>query len=328
MSVAALPPEEWDFSEVPNEELIACCYWEYARESEFIREVKRRCIDPASREMTNTQLWEHCGHDLERIQSIGYASEAFLSGFFFDPAEDRIPRHADAPPITGSFPRAWQSLDAKERQYRARIRTFVEQHEIAPVRWGHWSSAKDIVRYCQTTADEQHRQQMDWERAHLHRGKNGGLAPIQGAPAPPHVEPIRPGLFLINSETLLVEIAWREFTDDEIATCFRQWVKRARPHHTPVPSRRGHKPGDWRAHLTRLAILRILSGFKVSEVLDQCGDGCRAILETKPFAGGKWMDATKWHDARREAGAVFRRLFPFLPAGERPRSWNRRAPGK
>jgi hypothetical protein len=34
--------EEWDFDEVPDNELVACCYWEYARESMFIRDLRRR----------------------------------------------------------------------------------------------------------------------------------------------------------------------------------------------------------------------------------------------------------------------------------------------
>ena len=40
--------------------------------------------------MVNSELWEHCGHDIEKIQSIGYASEVFLSGFFFPP-HDALP---------------------------------------------------------------------------------------------------------------------------------------------------------------------------------------------------------------------------------------------
>ncbi len=36
-----LEPEDWDFSEVPNQELMSCCYWEYARESDFIRDTLR-----------------------------------------------------------------------------------------------------------------------------------------------------------------------------------------------------------------------------------------------------------------------------------------------
>src|ERR1022692_3916499 len=33
---ARLPEHEWNFDSVPDGELVACCYWEYARESASI----------------------------------------------------------------------------------------------------------------------------------------------------------------------------------------------------------------------------------------------------------------------------------------------------
>jgi hypothetical protein len=33
---------EWRFDSVPDGELVACCYWEYARESAFIRGLRHR----------------------------------------------------------------------------------------------------------------------------------------------------------------------------------------------------------------------------------------------------------------------------------------------
>jgi hypothetical protein len=35
---------DWNFDAVPDAELVACCYWEYARESAFIRELRQICI--------------------------------------------------------------------------------------------------------------------------------------------------------------------------------------------------------------------------------------------------------------------------------------------
>ncbi len=35
---ASFQPIEWDFDSIPDSELVACCYWEYARESAFITE--------------------------------------------------------------------------------------------------------------------------------------------------------------------------------------------------------------------------------------------------------------------------------------------------
>ena len=43
--------------------------------------------------------------------------------------------------------------------------------------------------------------------------------------------------------------------------------------------------------------------------------------------GDKWLDAGKWREARREARKTFHKLFPFLPKGEKPLSWERQSPG-
>jgi hypothetical protein len=72
--------------------------------------------------------------------------------------------------------------------------------------------------------------------------------------------------------------------------------------------------------------MRLLSQFSALQIVRQ--DSFPAIWETKQFSGRKWGDFTKWRDARRDAGKLFRKLFPFLPADEKPLSWGRQAPGK
>jgi hypothetical protein len=98
--------KEWDFSEVPDEELIACCYWEYARESAFIRTLRQRSLES----WRSTAPRDEALHqDLQRLQSIGEAAEIFLRGWGHEPGaiyqchDDTAPnyRHREAPPITG-----------------------------------------------------------------------------------------------------------------------------------------------------------------------------------------------------------------------------------
>jgi hypothetical protein len=197
-----------------------------------------------------------------------------------------------------------------------------------PVRLSHWGLGKDIAEYGRRVADDQHQKRLGWERKFLRRGKKGILSKLRGAPDAPEFPKTRPGLRWGWCESLIVDIAWEQFTDDEIATYFRRWVKRARPKELKAPSKRGHKLGDWRADLTRLAVMRLLSRFKPSEILNPRGKAMDAIVESPVFAGRKWLDATKWYDARREALAAFHRLLPFLSAEEKPRSWERRPPGK
>jgi hypothetical protein len=88
----------------------------------------------------------------------------------------------------------------------------------------------------------------------------------------------------------------------------------------PVPAR-GHKLKDWRAHLTRLAVMRLLSRFSALQLLDAKADHLPSLWQSKQFSGPTWLDVVKWHDARREARAIFHQLFPFLPATDNPISW-------
>jgi len=302
-----LPRHEWNFDGVPDDELVACCYWEYARESAFIRKLRQQCI----------QNWRSGGcrdqklhEELQRAQSIGYPSEVFLRGFFFEPninyqsKNEKLPngRHPNAPAITGSFPQPWQLLSQVERKCRSTIKEDVTTLELVPFQISHWYFAKVVACYVESQP-----QQMKEK-----------LPPNQG------LQPIRPGLGISNAETLLVDIAWDFFTDDQIVNYFRRWVKYARPKDRRAPSGRGHKPGDWRAALTRLAVMRLLSRFAALRLV--AGNAFPEIWKSSQFAGRKWTDVTKWHAARREARQTFQKLFPFLPKSNLPLSWKRPVP--
>lgn len=328
---------DWNFDAVPDAELVACCYWEYARESAFIRktllEYRKKPSCPGG-ELTDEirRLWD----DVGKIQSIGHASDVFVRGCRIKPgqvwqSEDRDKpnyRHPHAPPLTGSFPAPWQSLSQEERSYRAHIRTHVEQFEIVPIKISDWSWAKEIARECQRAADERHEQRKSWERKYLVPEKNRRSSMKPDAPAPPQFAELRPGIRCGSKETLLVDIAWECFTNDEIANYFRKWLKWVRPCDIPKPDNKGHKPGDWRAQLTRLAVMRVLAHFTPLAMVDPRRDEFPAVWGTKQFSRPKWRDVTKWHDARREARKVFHSLFPFLPKADKPRSWDRQTPVK
>ncbi len=325
-----LSRQDWDFDAVPATELAACCYWEYARESAFVRDVRQRCLDPARRQMTNSQYWDHCGADFERIQSIGCASEVFLRGFFFAPevvyqsVDENAPRyrHPEAPPITGSFPKPWLSLSDLERTYRARIRTEREAIPLLAFKRGHAVEAKDIVEWVMDR-----RRELDAQHERVRRANPGRTDEALCGEGKLRFPEIPPSVFWVGGRELtVVAIEWGRFTNEEIIQTFRRWVKANRPRQYPVPSRQGHKPGDWRANLTRLAVMRLLARHTPLELV--AGNKFPAIWSTKQFSARKWGDITKWYDARREAGKCYHRLFPFLPSDQRPLSWDRREPGK
>src|ERR1043165_7520984 len=135
---------EWNFDGVPDGELVACCYWEYARESAFMHDVRKRsweCWKPLyvkKSEGLSLQEEQQLHQDLQKVQSIGYASEVFIRGISCPP-DSVLP---DAPPLkpgevhqaTGSFPKPWQALTTAERRYRSRIGTDVERIPLVPMR--------------------------------------------------------------------------------------------------------------------------------------------------------------------------------------------------
>src|SRR5207245_1581682 len=86
-------------------------------------------------------------------------------------------------------------------------------------------------------------------------------------------------------------------------------------------SRRGHKLKDWRANLTRLAVMRLLHRFPAAQLLDAKSKELQSIWESKQFSGPTSLDIAKWHDARRDARHIFHQLFPFLPSTDDPLCW-------
>jgi hypothetical protein len=333
-AVASLRREDWDFSEVPNEELIACSYWEYARESTFIRETLRDYRDHFQRGFgSDPENSDAIFLRMDRIQSIGDVSEVIIRGCSFPAGtvwqsvqpNAKNYQHPDADPVTGSFPAPWQTLSAAERACRSRTVNYGKRLVSAPFERAHWSEARDIANCCRNKADEifaAHRRVLEENpgKSEVQLIQDGKLQPWPG---------IIPSLFWESGrEVTVVRINWADYTNDDLVQHFRRWVKASRPKELPVPSRQGRKPGDWRARLTRLAVMRLLAQLTPSEIIADRGKLSSEVRESKQFQRRKWHDSTKWHDARREAAQIFSRMFPFLPPNERPRSWARQAPAK
>lgn len=331
--MASLEREDWDFSGVPNDELVGCCYWEYARESAFIRDTLQRYREwwaqGGKLDKTSDELFART----DRIQSGGSGTAMLLRGCAFpagivwqssDPDAENH-RHPDADPITGSFPAPWQNLSRPECACRSKMADCDMQPVPVPFERAHWSEARDIGKHCKAEADEIFATYRQAQR------ENPGKSEVQlleEGKLPPCSQ-TTPSLFWESGrETTVVRINWADYTNEQLIQYFRRWIKASRPKRLPAPSRRGRKPGNVRAVLTRLAVMRLLSRFKLSHILNPRRDARSIIWESKQFAGRKWHDAAKWYDARREAEQVFRRLFPFLPPTDKPLSRQSRLPRK
>ena len=117
-------------------------------------------------------------------------------------------------------------------------------------------------------------------------------------------------------ETLLVDIAWRYFTDDAIAEYFRKWVSGARPKTFPNPKKTGRtRQHVQRAKLRDLGVMRLLNFSTVANLKHRCP----AAAEYFKHLGWLGTEREKnFSAARKRALRNFRTLFPFLPADELP----------
>jgi hypothetical protein len=308
-----LTRDDWDFSGVPDSELFGCCYWEYARESAFIRDVRQRCLESRR---TTARRDEQLHVDCQRLESIGYISEVFLRGCSLEPGviyqgkDDTAANycHSGAPPITGSFPDAWQSLSPGERAYRARLANYGRGIVAVPIERGHGHEAEDIAKFYRSKWNEI--LSVFYEVQRQNPGKSESQLCDEGKLPP--FEEIPPSLFWESGrEVTVLRIAWANYTNDEIANYFRRWVKAHRPKEIPVPSNQGRKRISDRVKLERLAIMRLLHPFTVAELRTVCPDAWKCYDTSN----------RRWRTDVNKAHAHFRALFPFLAKDEFPRSW-------
>jgi len=315
MSLSQIPDEvEWNFdrNRVPESELVACCFWEYARESSFIRKLRQRSIDywmplyskhAPQVEPKDDQLFE----DIKKVGSIGYPAEVFLRGISCPP-DGVLPdaprlRPGEAYPLTGSFPKPWQQLSAGERAYRAHIRTDVETIPLRPFERGLSFDAKDIAQWVESRQRDRDAANQKVRRTFPKASEETLIG--EGKLNFPDIKPSL--CWESGCEATVVRIHWASFTDDEITNHFRKWVKANRPAHLPAPSGKGKKLSDWRVALKRLGIMR--------------------VLHTCTFADNRFPKVFKdWGEkscyaARKGARKKFHDLFPFLIGEEDPLCW-------
>ena len=130
---------DWNFDGVPDRELVACCYWEYARESAFLVELRRRSWvhwlplhqkGERSKPPEDKTLYE----DLRKVQLLGYPMEVFIRGMSFPPDEmltdSPTDRSGKIVRRGAQFPKPWQASALAERASRARTGDEVTQLQM------------------------------------------------------------------------------------------------------------------------------------------------------------------------------------------------------
>lgn len=312
-------PAQWDFSQVPDSELIACCYWEYARESKTIK-LMADLTWCSTRHIWNREAYKQNPELLKnheesaaiiksRAESVEFDFDAYLARFWrtdypwlgiYDaltqyvregaPAWQKLPKHLRnvlVQKVTETsmlHPLCMSSVGELEELWAA------NSAELLDVR-SRVRDENDDSEFCALVAD---------------------TTPIQPSPLE--------GKQRQEKMTAALTIDFSRYTDSEITDVFISWLKKHRPKKwrrprrvLPGASQRGRKLVEFRVALERLGLMRLLHWHGPAEIRDQF-----------PAAWKKYRH--KENDFRREvreASKFFRALFPFLPKCERPESEER-----
>lgn len=302
-----LSPLDWNFDAVPGGELAACCLWEYARESSTFALSSVRHAEM----MQEIRSGKPCVPDAEPDPEY----EAFL-GAFWNSAEGYMRYYETLRQYGGPAALPWQLLQAERRgELCQQVGVHAVRQPLAP------ALRRQLEALWKVNL-------VDWEPVRNQPGYDPDDDSMAWDESVPQVEePGHDGE--PHGETVVAfAVDFRNFSNRQIGEVFTAWLKANRPKDSPEPTGRGRKPGDWRAKLTRLAVMRLLARFPAMDLVDPRRNRLPAVWKTKQFSGSKWADAAKWNEARREADRCFHELFPFLPPEEKPLSWGRQAPGK
>jgi hypothetical protein len=144
--VGAPPSEqEWNFDKtrVPDWQVRICCFWEYARESAFIRSVRERCRQMAGRGLNREQRHKWVGADFQKIRAaLGRTAHLFQEGIY-GLGGTTLYEEAVSP-----FPQPWQSLAEEMRRILLETAAWTPDMvaEMPAFRWSHFASAVALAK--------------------------------------------------------------------------------------------------------------------------------------------------------------------------------------
>ena len=280
---------------VPASEVVACCMWEYARESEsFVT-----ATTSASRREGNIFHWERTPAAIAAIDRV------------LDlPSDHRAPLYQLLAVFDG---RAWLELSTTERnQYAAML-----PREVTPLRLAYLEEAKALIEANRTIPKENierlrrsGRPESELRGKRILRSPNSSVDAVQLSAVSElrHPDDWRKGCSVIA-----VTVDFAHYDDGDLSEAFAKLIKSARPPEMATPKRTpvfargaGKKLRDWRTALVRLGIMRALHAYTFAD--------CRF---PKPF---KQRGEKACYFARKAALRTFHSLFPSLPR-EKPIHW-------
>jgi hypothetical protein len=319
MTVALLDREDWDFSDVSDDEIIACCIWEYARESKTTALAADVCWchtrhivhrqeyqrDPALKKRHDKQATHiEKRAKRERFDYDSFSQRFWETDFAFLTIYDSITH------LVRDGARPWQCLPRNVRdQLSTQVADSVVLHPLDAATVGEleelWKANSAYLTKVRSTI-----------RAENDDSEDAALWEETSA-----VEPFAAEKGATRERiTAAITVDFSRFTDREICDAFAAWLTATRPKRWkrsrrvfPGARQKGRKLIEYRVALERLGLMRLLHAHSPTSLRQQV-----------PEAWKKYRAKERsFRREVREAGKVFRRLFPFLPEQERPVSEER-----
>ena len=279
-----LAPREWDFREVPDEALEACCLWEYGREAMIfgISSAKHYEMEKAFQR----------GETVPEPGLEQAEYNAFLHAFW-NSDEGYVEIYELVRQRGGPKAPPWQFLYP---DLRDRLKAAVGKKLVGGSCQAARLNELESLWQANATDLEAARREPGYDREEDFEawGPSKPLVAMPGHEGEPH-----------GATLAAFAVDFRCHTDEEITADFKKWLRVHRPKSCPEPTRRGHnKRRDWRAALERLAIMRMLHFFTLLEIPIW-------IPEAWKIYSGK-----NWYKERKQAAQTLLKLFPFLPRSD------------
>ena len=307
---------EWNFVSVPDSELVACCHYEYARESVAIRSaVKRAKVaqvslgKPLPVERVHQPFIDAVNQAYALLHHTGFDLSFWLRLPFHKPWLDvdkderaKWAHVCPAMPVAVKIPAFGVTGD-----YFIVSELYNLAHQANEKRKAAWARVMDAEKVKELVlAKGANGEGVDAAKLHL-ADKNIAELLTQAK----QDENPCPISFMGGGgvQTLVAQINWRDYTKPEIKAAMRQWVEANTPKTIPEPSERGHKPIDWRNKLRALGIMRLMK---------RTAFGNMKIRQSAAWELYRNWKETQWYADQRRASKHFRTLLPFLPEGELP----------
>lgn len=313
-----LRPADWDFRNVPEDEVICCCLWEYGRESRSLEfsALRHRIL---MRKLTGNKAWgglpadesefeRHVAELDKREREAGF-DESGLSDRFYACDIGFVRFYGSLRQCGGANAKPWQELSQKTRD--AFLKELDDRSIFQPC-------SPSLVRDLEQlwTANSEHLLSV---RASIRPPNDDSEDAVLFSPVEPCDLPEEKKEDLPRAKAMAFTIDFSRFSDREILEHFGGWLKEHRPErwHRPRHSfpgtRRGRKLNDYRVALERLAIMRLLHWYTPGELK-------RHMPAAWKLYGAK---EDEFRRRIRAARVFFRECFPFLPPEEKPLSQDR-----